>query len=90
MKKRIVRTGDKPFFIRKAEDFAALEAWLKGREFNCGGVCGTDRSGNPMVGLSYDTDPDNDWKFPKKAGLIIVLDKSLVPQVEATIERFMQ
>lgn len=78
---------DRPFFLRKREHLRALEKWLKDRTFNVGGYIKDDKNGNPMVSIGYDAHPDNDWKFPDKRGLIVVIDRQLLPDVEAMVQR---
>lgn len=75
-----------PFFFKKAEHEAALRKWLQERTYNCGGYFRDDKKGNPMCTIAFDTDPDNDWKFPDKRGLIIVIGREHLPLVERLIQ----
>lgn len=81
------REGPAPFFVKRRDQFPELETWLNERDFNCGGYFKNDRNGNPMVNIGLDTDPDNDWKLPKKRGLIVVVNRKLLPDVEAIVKR---
>jgi len=76
-----------PFFVRSKDDMPRLRKWLDGIKFNCGGYTRDDKKGNPMVGLGYDWKPESDWSMPDKRGLIIVVKRDLLPEVEATVDR---
>lgn len=75
-----------PFFLRRRDDWPALERWLDGRRFNCASHFSSDRKGNPMLALGWDWNPDSDHGRVDKRGFVIVTDKTLADEVLAFIK----
>lgn len=64
-----------PFIMQNTQGAkTALKYWLKAKKYNAWSFGNTDVKGRPMIGLSWEHNPDSDWSKHDRAGLIICRD----------------
>jgi len=78
-----------PFIMQNTQGAkTALKHWLKAKRFNAWSHGNTDKKGRPMIGLSWEHNPDSDWSKHDRAGLIICRDQAACEAALKILEGF--